>query len=859
MRAFDRRMFSAGCGRQVGATFLTALLLLSFPALHFAQNTLQRLVGTGELPPPGSYEYRLSVVNNSGIDIRQGLFTRVIYRGKWLGPVLRDHQITAARDVAFILAEETGTLRGAIFLREATTGTVRRIVQIGDPTPEGETFTRLLEFSLNDSRQILFTAETSGPPPEDGIPRAGLFLANDSGIRTLLMTGATTPEGTILGFSSPRLTNDGSVYFTASVRTAQGAVQTVIFRRTGQSLDRLVRTGDAVAAGGTLTTPVLQAVSPLGDAIAFLDQTERALYVKRDSSVIRVAKIGDPAPGSSGGTFEDILPPVNTIFPALPFLTSPNSLTSGGDLVFIGAFRRPNQQNPTFALYRHTGSTLQEIVRTGQNVGGFSIQFLTAPTFGDGGVIYCGAASQAILGGGILRIAGNQRQAQPFPGATPTEENLPPYAINRQGHAVYDHIAIAVNPNFGMPTGLFDRPAFGINISLRLHTGSPSPETLLGPVVSAPPDSPFLGFSNFAAHRSGDLLFIGNVSGGRNLFRLRENGMDLVMRSGQTIEGLTVRSVTEAAINDAGVIAVQAEIEDGSALFVLRAGTFRKVMASGDVVFSKRVVDIFDISVNQGGEIACIVNLADDTGANVQNLVLLLRPTATDYSLDPSRVIDLTALPSIRGARPIFFMDVALADTGAMALTARAPRDEAVILATPRQTGAGYTFQKIAESDGATPIGGKFRRGSELQLGGFSPEVFSSLQITPQGAISFIGEVDQSGSPRRAIFSYAGGTLTKVVADGDATPEGSPIELLPFHSLAPTGEIAFLSLTSGEPNLYLWRQGALTRLLTARQSGPSGELVIPVPPLLATNGRVVFVGVLLNADSRMAIYALAVR
>jgi hypothetical protein len=36
-------------------------------------------------------------------------------------------------------------------------------------------------------------------------------------------------------------------------------------------------------------------------------------------------------------------------------------------------------------------------------------------------------------------------------------------------------------------------------------------------------------------------------------------------------------------------------------------------------------------------------------------------------------------------------------------------------------------------------------------------------------------------------------------------------------------------------------------------------LVIPVPPLLATNGRVVFVGVLLNADSRMAIYALAVR
>ncbi len=846
-------------GRRIGASLFVGLLLLSlsFPAPRFAQNVLQRLVGTGELPPPGSYEYRLSTVNNFGIDIRQGLFGgRVIYRGKWLGPVLRDHQINAARDVAFILAEETGALRGAIFLWEAARRTLRRIVQIGDRTPEGETFMRLLEFSLNDSRQILFTAETSGPSPEDGIPRAGLFLADSGGIQTLLTTGVATPEGTILGFSSPRVTNDGRAYFTASVRTLQGDLKTVIFRRTGQSLDRLVRTGDAVGTGGTLKTPVLQAVSPLGEAIAFLDQEEGALYVRRDSSVVRVAKIGDPAPGAPGRTFVDIIPPVDTIFPALPFLVSSSSLGPNGDLIFIGAFRQSNQPNPTFALYWHTGSSLQEIVRTGQNVGGFNINFLTAPTLGDGGVIYCGVATQAFLGGGILRIMGNQRQVQPFPGATPTEENLPPYAINRQGHAVYDHIAIALNPNFGMPTGPFDKPAFGINISLRLHTGSSSPETLLDPIVPAPSDSPFLSFSNFAANRVGDFLFIGNVSGGRNLFRLRGGRIELVMRLGQTIEGLTVRSITEVAINDAGVIAVQAEIEDGSALFVLRAGTFQKVIASGDSVFSQRVVDVFDISLNQGGQIACIVNVADDTGANVRNLLLLFRPTATGYSLDPSATIDLNLLPRIRNTQPIFLMDVALADNGTIALTARAPRDEAVILATPRQVGGGYNFTKIAESDGATPIGGKFRRGSELRLGGFSPEIFSSLQITPQGAISFIGEVDQSGSRRRAIFFYAGGSLTKVVADGDTTPEGSPIELLPFHSLAPTGEIAFLSLTSGEPNLYLWRQGALTRLLAARQLGPSGELVIPAPPLLMTNGRVVFVGASLNADSRMAIYSL---
>jgi len=845
---------------------MLGLLLLAVPVPRVAQEPLHRIVGTGDLPPPGAYEFRLSTITNDGLDIRQGLFgVQTIYRAKWLGPVLRDHQVNAARDVAFALAEETGTLRGAIFLREAATRTVQRIVQIGDRAPEGDVFTRVLEFSLNDARQVLFTAETSGMPPEDGASSAGLFLADGGAIRTLLRTGTSTPAGTFLSFSTPRLTNDGQAYFTAMVRTPSGDLRTGIFRSVGQTLELLVQAGDPSSTGGTITTPLLQAVSPQGDAIAFLDQAERALYVKTGATAIRVAKVGDTAPNASGATFVDIIPPVDTLFPALPFFVSPNSLGPGGDLVFIGAFRRPNQQNPTSALYRYAaGSGLQEIVRTGQSVGGFSVQFLTAPTFGDGGVIYCGAASRAILGGGILRFAGNQRQAQEFPGATPTtEENLPPYAINRQGQAVYDHIAVALNENFQMqmPTGPFDKPAFGLDISLRLHAGPAASEELLSPIGFVPPDSPFLGFSNLAANRSGELLFIGNVGGGRHLFRVREGAIQLLVYQGQVIEGLKIRSVTEAAINDAGTIALQAELERGSALFVFRGGTFQKIVASGDSVFAKRVVDIFNISLNHQGQIAFIANLADDTGANVQHLVLLARPTAVGYSIDSS-AIDLLSIPRIRNSQPLFFTDVALADDGTIALTARASRDEAVIIATRRQTGFGYTFQKIAESGGATPIGGTFRRGSELRIGGFVPEVFSSLQVNAQGIVSFMGVVSlSSGSEARALFTYSGGALAKVVADGDPTSEGVPIALppLPAHSMAPTGEIAFLSLASGKPDLYLWKQGTLRRLIAARQSGPSGETVIPIPSLLATGGDVVFVGVVSGAGSHRAIYRLAVK
>lgn len=861
MRILQRASFlSTGLGRQMVIAHLTiGLLVLAFPLPRLAQTPVQRIVGTGALPPPGPYEYRLSVMNNNGMDIRQGLFgTKVFYRTKWLGPVLRDHQINAAKDVAFAIAEESGTLRGAIFLREAITRQLRRVVQIGDRTPEGEVFTRLIEFSLNDGRQILFAAETSGPSPEEGFPSAGLFVADGGTIATVLKAGTTTSAGTILSFSNPRLTNDGRAYFTALVRTAQGAIEAAIFRSVGGTLEVLVRKGDPNNVGGTIARPVLQAVSPQGDAIAFLDQSERALYVKTGTSTIRVVKIGDAAPNASGGTFVDILPPVNTIFPAVPFLVSSNSLAAGGDLVFIGAFRRPNQQNPTFALYRFTiGSGLQEIIRTGQNVGGFNVQFLTAPTLGDGGVIYCGAASQVILGGGILRFGGTQRQAQEFPGASQTEWNLPPYAINRQGQAVYDHIAVALNANFGTPSGPFDKPAFGLNISLRLHTGSASSETLLGPVESAPSDSPFLGFSQLIANRNGELLFIGNVGGGRHLFRVRDGAIELVVYQGQVIEGMKIRSVTEAAINDAGVIAIQAEIEDGSALFVYRGGSFQKVVASGDPVFGQLVVDIFDISLNEAGQIAFVANLADATGANVRNLVLVARPTTGGYSID--RTIDLSSLPRIRNTQAIFIMDVALADDGTLALTARAERDEGVILATPRRTGTGYTFQKIAESGGATPIGGTFRRGSELQIGAFAPEVFSSLQINPQGVVSFIEVVSQpSGGEVRALFSYSGGSLAKVVADGDPTPEGMPIvfPLLPVHSMAPTGEIIFLSLAPDEPNLYLWKQGTLQRLIAARQLGPEGERLTPIPPLLANGGSVVFVGAVLQADSRLVIYRL---
>lgn len=848
--------------RKAIARLAIGLLWLALPLPRLAQAPLQRIVRTGELPPPGPYEYRLSVMNNNGMDVRQGIFgNKAFYRAKWLGPVLREHQINAAQDVAFALAEETGTLRGAIFLREAATRTLRRIVQIGDRTPEGEVFTRLIEFSLNDRRQILFVAETSGLPPEAGVPSAGLFLADGGTIVAVLKTGTTTSAGTILGFSNPRLTNDGQAYFTASVRTTQGDLQTAIFRSAGQTLDLLVRTGDPSAGGRMITTPVLQAVSPQGEVIAFLDQAEQALYVKTGASMIRVVKIGDTAPNASGGTFVDIIPPVNTIFPAVPFLLSPNSLAPSGDLVFVGAFRRPNQQNPTFALYRYTiGSGLQEIVRTGQNVGSLSVQFLTAPTLGEGGVIYCGVASRAILGGGILRFAGSQRQAQEFPETSQTEENLPPYAINRRGQAVYDHIVVALNQNFGTPTGPFDKPAFGLNISLRLHTGSAPAETLLGPVESVSPDTPLLSFPNLAANGSGDLLFIGNVGGGRHLFRVRGGTIELVAYQGQVIEGMKIRSITEAAINDAGVIALQVETEDGSALLVRRGGSYQKVVASGDPVFNQLVVDIFDISLNGAGQIAFVANLADTTGANVRNLVLLAQPTTGGYSIDSNRTIDLSMLPRIRNVQAIFIMDVALADDGTIALTVRAPRDEGVILATPRRMGSGYTFQKIAESGGTTPIEGTFSRGSELQLGAFAPEVFSSLQVNAQRVVSFIGVVSSpGGGTKRALFAYSGGSLVKVVADGDPTPEGVPIAfpLLPVHSMAPTGEIVFLSLTSDQTNLYLWKQGTLQRLIAAWQPGPEGELLTPIPPLLATGGSIVFVGAVLKADSRLVIYRLA--
>jgi len=840
--------------KPIAAVVLSAALLVTpFPVLSWAQSEPQKLVGTGEPAPPAEYFFSVNTVNNNGVDVQSLLLGgKVVTRSKLVGLLTTDHQLNSANDVAFTVTDESGLLKGAIDLsRSAPTRTLRKIVAIGDETPDGEVLTRILGFSMNESGDILFAAETSGPSPSSGLPDCGLFLARGTAISRVIAAGDATPIGTLVELSSPQLADNGQIYFTGKALGADGTLTQAILRVSNPDVEVIVKQGDRSETGDEIVAPDVQAVSNSG-AVAFLDNSggKAVAYLRTGGVVATVAKEGTPIPGSTlvfGG-----------ITGFTPFIFSQKAIGPDDAVTLLGAFLLKSG-NAALALYRYTKSSgLQELLRTGQPVQNYEVHLLSTSVLDAQGTIYCGAFSFGFVNGAVIKIAQNQRKLTQFPGANgQTVGNKAPYAINRQGDAVFDRLEFFANSAFAKP---FPGIPAGQDISLNLfHLANNKAETVVSGLSPSLPGSRFFSFSNLVTTSRGDALFIGNVAGGRNLFRMRNNSIEVIARQGQQIGNLTVRSLTKAVMNDQGVIAFQAETNTGSAIFVLRGATPERLMASGDPAAGDLLVGhVFDVSINQSGQIAFIANLANPDGSNRTQALFLATATSSGYTM--SIVTDLSSLPRIKSTQAQFMIDLSLGDNGTIVFTARAMQAEAVFKATPRPRGAGFDVEKKAESGGATPMGGTFSQATELQPpgGAFQPEVFISPQITPQGTISFMAKVTMSDNRSTiGIFSLRpGGSLEKVVASGDWTSSG-PLSLLPVgHSANAEGDIAFLNLEQNEPALYLCKQGVIERLVSSRHPLTDGGVLTPLWPVFASSGRIIFLGSLINRESRLAIFSM---
>lgn len=258
--------------RVILALVISGGLSLVNSGVGFAQNLPTTLITAGSLPPPLEYALSLSTPSNDGIGIEQTLGGRIIFRAKRLDPATTDHHLSSSRDAAFAVFNDSRSFRGAILVWRASARTLSRLVQIGDPTPDGRIFTAIHGLSMNDRGDILFAAETSGPAPHPGFARSGLYMASGTTITPVLSSDEATSFGTLFSFTHPRLADSGAIYFTAQMRSGEMPPRQAIFRLTGQTLERLVVAGDRSETGDVILRPELQAIGPSG-GIAFLDES----------------------------------------------------------------------------------------------------------------------------------------------------------------------------------------------------------------------------------------------------------------------------------------------------------------------------------------------------------------------------------------------------------------------------------------------------------------------------------------------------------------------------------------------------------------------------------------------------------
>ena len=245
-------------------------------------------------------------------------------------------------DVAFLATVRRGRESlEAIYVREAS-GKLRPIVTQGDPAPAGGSFAGFGAPVLNNKGMVGFAAAVEGK----AVP-GGIFLVTGDQVRMLVGSGDDTPVGGIFFKFSERLSLNeaGTVAFNAVLKDAptEGG-QFVI--QAGRVL-KVAVVGDAAPGGGAFSHfglwPSLNARGTLA-FVASVDggPTPMAVFVGDPAVVERIAGIGDDLPGGRLQSF-GLYPLVainNT--GGVTFATAPTATGEGVEGIFVtGPDTRP--------------------------------------------------------------------------------------------------------------------------------------------------------------------------------------------------------------------------------------------------------------------------------------------------------------------------------------------------------------------------------------------------------------------------------------------------------------------------------------------------------------------------------------
>jgi hypothetical protein len=199
-------------------------------------------------------------------------------------------------DILFLSDIDRGNSPRGLFLYQADTGDIRKVVAVGDDSPLGGTFSSIGPGSLNNSRQVLFLALT-------GLSTDGnLFLWDNGVISKVAAAGDPAPgggffwaigterlgyrDGTTMPTGPLGAINDlGQISFRGYV--TGGEALGGIFLSDGTTHQWYVRVGDPTPMGGTYADFAAASLNNAGEVSFFAD-------VRLDSSPTSGVFAGSP-------------------------------------------------------------------------------------------------------------------------------------------------------------------------------------------------------------------------------------------------------------------------------------------------------------------------------------------------------------------------------------------------------------------------------------------------------------------------------------------------------------------------------------------------------------------------------------
>ena len=313
-----------------------------------------------------------------------------IFQGTFGTPAINDNG-----DVLFVADVADGDAPRGLFLYQAATGEIVKIVAQGDATPLGGTFTIVGMGSVNSAGTVVFLAGRG----DINDPMTDIYMWQDGVVTKYVAAGDPVPGGgtfsligtETLGFAdgsfvaggpNPAINEAGEIAFRGIVSGVPGTDRG-IFKSTGGTHEWLVRAGDEAPDGSTYIDFQAPSLNASGEVAFFADTSvTSAWYAGAGSSWRRIVAFNDIVEGAAVDGLAFSRNPMNTI------------ADNGDVVVWVSRLIEGNDKGTTMVVHPDLSVTLLAVQGEDTGFGGIWGGSMDAwPSINDNGQVRMGSAT----------------------------------------------------------------------------------------------------------------------------------------------------------------------------------------------------------------------------------------------------------------------------------------------------------------------------------------------------------------------------------------------------------------------------------------------------------------------------------